>query len=96
VVKSYLQAVADGDKTEAVPLICGSFMSEWQANHTDVFSAGISHIDFTFHQSAPDSSGGLAMEYTLKYKVDAKDYSDDVVFLVADDSGPKICGIATQ
>lgn len=94
IVKAYLQAVANENKSEAEPLICESYRSDWESSgETGVFEAGLTSIDFKLTNSNA-ASDGMEMKYQLKYELNGKPETADVTFLVADEAGAaKICGI---
>jgi hypothetical protein len=95
-VKSYLQAVTDQDQKEAAPLICQEYAGDWQSQEASAFDAGITHIDFTYLGSKPDSSGGLELDYKLTFDDSSgAPQTTSVGFLLVDESGPKICGISS-
>jgi hypothetical protein len=95
-VRSYLQAVTDQDQTEAAPLICSGYASDWTSQEAGAFTAGITHINFTYLGTKQDSSGGAELDYKLAFDDSTGTaQTANVAFLLVDENGAKICGISS-
>jgi hypothetical protein len=96
VVERYFNDINAQDTADATTLICQAQLSSWEAHVNDPDGDFSFQIDDTtsFESSAPDSSGGLDVTYSVdatKRSTGEKVHAS-LEFLVIDESGPKICG----